>query len=223
MNESVKLPFSDREEAGKRLALELTEYSNRDMIVLAIPRGGVVIGYQVAHKLKVPLDIIVPRKIGTPDNPELAIGAVAEDGTLSLDELAVMYMNVSKTYIKEESRRQILEIKRRLKLYRGDTPYPELQDHIVIVVDDGIATGSTIKAAIASIRKKKPKSVIVAVPVAPRSTVKDLEKEADRVICLSTPEFFHAIGQFYVNFSQTNDEEVIRLLKINREETGTYK
>jgi len=215
MNGSIKLPFPDREEAGKRLALELTVYSSKDAIVLAIPRGGVVIGYQVAHKLKVPLDIIVPRKIGAPDNPELAIGAVAEDGTLSLDNLAVRYMNVPETYIEGESRRQIIEIKRRLKLYRGDTPYPELQDRIVILVDDGIATGSTIKAAIASIRKKKPKSVIVAVPVAPRSTVKDLEKEADRVICLSTPEFFYAIGQFYKDFSQTSDEEVIRLLKVN--------
>ena len=214
MNGSIKLPFPDREEAGKRLALELTVYSSKDAIVLAIPRGGVVIGYQVAHKLKVPLDIIVPRKIGAPDNPELAIGAVAEDGTLSLDNLAVRYMNVPETYIEGESRRQIIEIKRRLKLYRGDTPYPELQDRIVILVDDGIATGSTIKAAIASIRKKKPKSVIVAVPVAPRSTVKDLEKEADRVICLSTPEFFYAIGQFYKDFSQTSDEEVIRLLKL---------
>lgn len=222
MNGIVKLPFSDREEAGKMLALKLTEYSNKDTIVLAIPRGGVVIGYQVAHELKAPLDIIVPRKIGAPYNPELAIGAVAEDGSLSLDESAVMYMNIPKSYIEEESRRQITEIRRRLKLYRGETPYPMLQDHVIIIVDDGIATGSTIKAAIASIRKKKPKSVVVAVPVAPRSTVKNLEKEADRVICLSTPEFFYAIGQFYVDFSQTTDGEVIRLLKKSREETETY-
>jgi putative phosphoribosyl transferase len=222
MNGIVKLPFQDREEAGKMLALKLTEYSNKDTIVLAIPRGGVVIGYQVANELKAPLDIIVPRKIGAPYNSELAIGAVAEDGSLSLDESAVMYMNISKSYIEEESRRQITEIRRRLKLYRGETPYPMLQDHIIIIVDDGIATGSTVKAAIASIRKKKPKSVVVAVPVAPRSTVKELEKEADRVICLSTPEFFYAIGQFYVDFSQTTDEEVIRLLKKSREETKTY-
>jgi putative phosphoribosyl transferase len=222
MNGIVKLPFQDREEAGKMLALKLTEYSNKDTIVLAIPRGGVVIGYQVANELKAPLDIIVPRKIGAPYNSELAIGAVAEDGSLSLDESAVMYMNISKSYIEEESRRQITEIRRRLKLYRGETPYPMLQDHIIIIVDDGIATGSTVKAAIASIRKKKPKSVVVAVPVAPRSTVKELEKEADRVICLSTPEFFYAIGQFYVDFSQTTDGEVIRLLKKSREEIKTY-
>lgn len=222
MNGIVKLPFQDREEAGKMLALKLTEYSNKDTIVLAIPRGGVVIGYQVAHELKAPLDIIVPRKIGAPDNSELVIGAVAEDGSLSLDESAVMYMNISKSYIEEESRRQITEIRRRLKLYRGETPYPMLQDHVIIIVDDGIATGSTVKAAIASIRKKKPKSVVVAVPVAPRSTVKELEKEADRVICLSTPEFFYAIGQFYVDFSQTTDGEVIRLLKKSREETETH-
>jgi predicted phosphoribosyltransferase len=222
MNGIVKLPFQDREEAGKMLALKLTEYSNKDTIVLAIPRGGVVIGYQVANELKAPLDIIVPRKIGAPYNSELAIGAVAEDGSLSLDESAVMYMNISKSYIEEESRRQITEIRRRLKLYRGETPYPMLQDHVIIIVDDGIATGSTVKAAIASIRKKKPKSVVVAVPVAPRSTVKELEKEADRVICLSTPEFFYAIGQFYVDFSQTTDGEVIRLLKKSREEAKTY-
>jgi predicted phosphoribosyltransferase len=222
MNGTVKLPFQDREEAGKMLSLKLTEYSDKDTIVLAIPRGGVIIGYQVAHELKVPLDIIVPRKIGAPYNSELAIGAVAEDGSLSLDESAIMYMNVSKSYIEEESRRQITEIRRRQKLYRGETPYPMLQGHAIIIVDDGIATGSTVKAAIASIRKKKPKSVVVAVPVAPRSTVKELEKEADRVICLSTPEFFYAIGQFYLDFSQITDEEVIRLLEKSREERETH-
>ena len=211
--------FSNRVEAGRKLASELVDLvGNRSVIVLAIPRGGVVVGYEVARKLKVPLDIIIPRKIGAPSNPELAIGAVTEDGGVILDEKLVGYLNVSRRYIEEESERQRREIERRLMVYRGEVPYPNLTNRVVIVVDDGVATGSTIKAALASLRKKKVKQVIIAMPVGPADTIKELEGKTDRVVCLFEPEKFYAIGQFYKNFDQTTDEEVIRLLKLSREE-----
>jgi putative phosphoribosyl transferase len=209
--------FSDRKQAGKMLASKLIDYAERS-IVLAIPRGGVVVGYEIAHQLKVPLDVIVPRKVGAPFNPELAIGAVTEDGTMILDRKLVEYLRVPESHIKEESERQRQEIKRRLKIYRGDTPFPSLRRLHVIVVDDGVATGATVRAALASIRKKKPTSVVLAVPVAPPSTLRELEKDADIAVCLATPEPFYAIGQFYKNFDQTSDEEVKRLLKLNEEE-----
>ncbi len=209
--------FSDRVEAGKKLASKLMDFlGNRRVIVLAIPRGGVVVGYEVAHKLKVPLDIIIPRKIGAPSNPELAIGAVTEDGAAILDKKLVRYLNVSRSYIEEESEKQLKEIKRRLKVYREDIPYPNLTNHIVIIVDDGAATGSTILAALASLRKRKAKQIVIAVPVGPADTIKKFEEKADRVVCLFAPEEFYAIGQFYENFDQTTDEEVIRLLKLGR-------
>jgi putative phosphoribosyl transferase len=209
--------FSDRKEAGKILAAKLADYAEK-AIVVAVPRGGVVVGYEIAHKLRVPLDVIVPRKIGAPFNPELAIGAVTEDGTMILDNQLVEYLGVSESHIREESERQRQEIKRRLRAYRGDTEAPRLMGLHVIVVDDGIATGATIRAALASLRKKEPKSVVLAVPVAPPSTIRNLKSEADEVIYLAAPEPFYAIGQFYRDFSQTSDEEVKRLLKLNQEE-----
>ncbi len=205
--------FSGRIDAGKRLASALKDFSGKKGIVLAIPRGGVVVGYEIAKTLNLQLDVIIPRKIGAPDNPELAIGAVAEDGTAILDENLVRYLGVSREYIKEEIERQKQEIQRRLKLYRQDTSYPNLKGLDVIVADDGIATGSTMKAALASVKKRGAASVTVAIPVGPPSTIVELQKMADRVVCLYTPEYFQAIGEFYSDFSQTSDEEVIRLLR----------
>ena len=202
--------FVDRVDAGKRLASALKNFSGKKGIVLAIPRGGVVVGYMISKTLNLPLDIIIPRKIGAPDNPELAIGAVAEDGTAILDQNLIKYLGVSREYVVEETERQKQEIKRRLKLYRQDTSYPDLKGLDVIVVDDGIATGSTMKAALASVKNRGAASITVAVPVGPPSTIDELEKMADRVVCLYTPEFFQAIGEFYKDFSQTSDEEVIR-------------
>lgn len=195
----------------------------KDAIVLAIPRGGVVVGFEVAHVLSIPLDVIIPRKIRAPDNPELAIGAMTEDGTIILDEKLVKYLQVSKDYIKEESERQRLEIERRLKLYRGDAPYPSLKNREVIIVDDGVATGSTMKAALTSVRRRGAKSVMIAVPVCPSSTIKELKREADSVVCLHQPEPFYAIGQFYADFAQTSDEEVAELLKLSRKSQGIAK
>lgn len=215
--------FVDRVDAGRRLANALKDYKEKNTIILAIPRGGVVIGFEVANALNVPLDVIIPRKIGAPGNPELAIGAVMEDGTIIMNEELTGFLQVSELYIKEESGLQRLEIERRLKFYRGDTPYPDLKNHVVIIVDDGIATGSTMKAALASVRKKGVRAVVIAVPVGPPSTVEELKREADHVICLQSPESFMAIGQFYENFNQTSDEEVIRLLKLNRDKQASLK
>ena len=210
--------FRDRVEAGKRLASVLKDVVGENAIVLAIPRGGVVVGFEVARGLNLPLDIIVPRKIGAPENPELAIGAMAENGVIILDDSLVSYLQVSESYIKRESENQRLEIERRLKMYRGDVPRPKLKNREVVIVDDGIATGSTMKAALASVRKSGAKRVIVAIPVGPPSTIRELEKQADFVVCLHTPESFYAIGEFYENFAQTEDEEVKRLLKLSAQE-----
>jgi putative phosphoribosyl transferase len=210
--------FTDRNEAGNKLALALEDFKGNG-IVLAIPRGGVVVGYVIAEKLGLPLDVIIPRKIGAPNNPELAIGAVAEDGTAILDNNLIRYLGVSTKFIIEETERQKQEIHRRLRLYRQDGGYPNVKGLDVIVVDDGIATGSTMKAALASVKNRGAHSVTVAVPVGPPKTIEELEKIADRVVCLYTPEFFQAIGQFYSDFSQTQDEEVIELLRENRQKT----
>jgi predicted phosphoribosyltransferase len=209
--------FANRVDAGKRLASELKNLIGKNAIVLAIPRGGVVVGYEIAKALNLPLDVIIPRKIGAPDNPELAIGAMTEDGTIILDQNLVSYLGVSQDYIKEESKRQKKEIERRLNLYRGNEPYPKLQGKDVIIVDDGIATGSTMKAALASVRNRGARTVTVAVPVGPPSTIKELKKQADKVICPYAPEYLQAIGQFYVDFEQTTDEEVIQLLKQSKQ------
>ena len=207
--------FENRVDAGRQLASALQSVS-KSAIVLAIPRGGLVVGFEVAKALSVPLDIVITRKIGAPDNPELAIGAVAEDGTAILDDGLVRMLQVSKGYISEEVEKQKMEIKRRLLRYRGDMPYPILEDREVIVVDDGVATGSTLKAAIMSIRKKRAKTIIVAVPVGPLNTVNELKRIVDNLVCLQTPEPFYAIGEFYDDFEQTEDEEVIKLLEMSK-------
>jgi putative phosphoribosyl transferase len=209
--------FYDRLDAGKRLAQNLKASSNKYNIVLAIPRGGVVVGYEIARELDLPLDVIIPHKLGAPDNPELAIGAIAEDGTAILDRSLISYIGVTQQYIKEESERQKQEIQRRLKLYRQNAPPPNLKGQNVILVDDGIATGSTMKAALASVKNRGAASVTVAVPVGPPSTIEELQKQANYVVALYTPELFQAIGQFYRDFNQTSDQEVIQLLKERRQ------
>jgi predicted phosphoribosyltransferase len=211
--------FTDRVEAGKRLASAMRDVAGKNGIVLAIPRGGVVVGYEIAKALSLPLDVIIPRKIGAPDNPELAIGAMTEDGTIILDDNLITYIGVQRDYIKAESERQKHEIERRLKLYRQNEPYPSLKGLDVVIVDDGIATGSTMKAALASVKNRGASTVTVAVPVGPPSTIKELKKQADRVVCLYAPEYFQAIGQFYTDFNQTTDEEVIQLLKQSKQKS----
>ncbi len=208
--------FANRVEAAERLASALSDKVSKDAIVLAIPRGGVVVGFEVARILGLSLDVIVPRKIGAPTNPELAIGAMTEDGTTILDVELVTHLQVSEEYIEEESKRQKKEIEHRLKLYRGTLQPLDLKNRDVIIVDDGIATGSTMKAALASVRKSGAKTITVAIPVGPASTIRELEKMADRVVCLYTPEPFYAIGEFYEDFAQTENEEVADLLRRSR-------
>lgn len=207
--------FEDRREAGKKLAAELEKFTKEKVMVLAIPRGGVVVGYEIAKKLHAPLDVIVPRKLRAPNQPELAIGAITEDGNMILNKQIVNSLNVTNDYIEIESRRQQLEIQRRLQAYKEEQKIPDLAGFQVIVVDDGIATGATMKAALSSVRKRGAKSVILAIPVAPSKSLKILEKAADEIICLFSPNFFFAIGQFYRNFEQTSDKKVKELLKKN--------
>lgn len=208
--------FKNREEAGKKLAERLLEWEEKNPIVLAIPRGGVTVAYEVAKALKAPLDLIIPRKIGAPGNPELAIGAVTEDGTLILNDDLVARLRVSEEYVEAVKEAEMEEIRRRKRAYRGDMPPQSLRDKTVILVDDGIATGATVRAAVKSLRRQKPRAVIVAVPVAPPESVRALEREVDKVVCLVVFEPFFAIGQFYEDFSQVSDEEVIEFLKRSR-------
>ena len=205
--------YRDRREAGEKLAEELVKIDVLDALVLTIPRGGVVVAARVAEKLKFPLDIIIPRKIGAPFNPEMAIGAVTQDGNVLLNHRVLDIYNVSNQEIDEAVGEQINEIKRRMVEYRGSAVYPEYPGNTVILVDDGIATGFTVQAAIQSIKNIfKPWKIILAVPVAPPDTIKTLAQEVDEVVCLTMPDNFYAVGQFYQHFDQTSDEEVRELL-----------
>ena len=205
--------FHDRREAGRLLAKELDSLrGDKNVIVLGIPRGGVVVAYEVAQALGAPLDIYITRKIGAPYNPELAIGAVAGDGTLILDRSLMAHVGASETYVQQETEEQRKEIARRLAAYRGKRPGLEVKDKVVVLVDDGVATGSTVLAALRALRQRQPKQLILAIPVAPADTVATLEKEADRVVCLHAPVTFWAVGAFYEVFEQTSDAEVVRLL-----------
>jgi predicted phosphoribosyltransferase len=206
--------FRDRREAGKALAKELAFLKGqKDVIVLAIPRGGVVVGYQVAEDLGVPLDIYITRKIGAPYNPELALGAVASDGSVILDEGLLQRLGVSSDFVEGEKKRQQAEIARRLDKYRGNRPAPDLAGKTVILVDDGVATGATTLATLRALKKQPIAKLILAIPVGPPDVIETLSKEADQIVCLSTPEPFWAVGSFYLVFDQTSDEEVLKLLQ----------
>jgi len=205
--------FRDRREAGQLLAEKLDFLKGKkDVIVLGIPRGGVVVAYEVAQALGVPLDVYITRKIGAPHNPELAIGAVASDGGIVLDHDLIRQLGVPENYVEKETERQRQEIERRAREYRGDRPPLELAGKTVVVIDDGVATGATTMATLRALKKQKPQELILAIPVGPPETVKELSKEADRVVCLSTPRLFWAVGAFYTVFDQTPDEEVKQLL-----------
>ncbi|MCS7171983.1 MAG: phosphoribosyltransferase family protein [Armatimonadetes bacterium] len=206
--------FRDRHHAGRALtaALRPRIAPEEDVLVLGIPRGGVVVAGEVAAQLGAELDIIVPRKLRAPQNPELAIGAVAEDGSLYLDERSLWALRVDQAYIDQEAAFQMVEIQRRLRAYRGDRPPPRVEGRTVILVDDGVATGSTMIAAVRSARSKKAGRVVVAVPVAPPESVHRLRQEADEVVCVHEDPYFMAVGQFYEDFRQVSDEEVRGIL-----------
>ncbi len=205
--------FSNRRDAGQQLAAKLTAYKDKpDVIVLGIPRGGVVVAAQVARALNVPLDIFITRKIGAPFNHELALGAVASDGTVVLDEPLIHELRVPRRLIERETEIQKREIRRRLELFRKDRPALALENKTVIVVDDGIATGSTIIAALRALRHSGPACLVLAVPVAPVQAVSQLRAECDELVLLDTPEPFMAVGFFYEDFEQVTDEEAVNLL-----------
>jgi predicted phosphoribosyltransferase len=204
--------FKDRVEAGRRLAAALSEFKGKDTIVLGIPRGGVVVASEVAKGLGAPLDIVVTRKIEAPGEPEYALGAVTQEGDVIMDRQAAESLGASKDYLDNQIRQKREEVKDRLRTLRGDAPYARLEDKVVIIVDDGIATGSSVGAAVMSVKKRGPKKVIVATPVAPASTVEMLSEDGTKVVALETPADFLAIGEFYSDFDQVEDGEVRRIL-----------
>jgi putative phosphoribosyl transferase len=206
--------FIDRKDAGMQLAERLKRYSEKkEVFVLALPRGGVVTGAEIARRLRIPLDVLIVRKIGHPHQPELAIGAVSETGTVELNRSIIAASGVPKAYIDEEVAVQKKEIERRVELYRSGKGIVPLEGRTIILVDDGVATGATLKAAIATLRKAKIERLVVAVPVAPPETAGEIKRMADEFICLETPSNFMAVGAHYSDFVQVTDEEVVKLLK----------
>lgn len=205
--------FRDRTEAGQLLARTLDEYAGRDdVLILALPRGGAPVGYEIARRLRLPFDVFLVRKLGVPWHPELAMGALATGGVRVLNDEVVRIYGIPAHVISAVAAHEQEELDRRAREYRGDRAFPSLEGRTVILVDDGLATGSTMRAAVAGVRKQQPASIIVAVPVAASETCRELQHEVDRIVCLRTPEGFSAVGAWYDDFSQTSDEEVRRLL-----------
>lgn len=211
--------FRDRQDAGRQLAGRLLRYRDERPVVLALPRGGVPVGYEVADALAAPLDIVIVRKLGAPEQPELGIGAVVDgdDPQAILNPELVRLLGVSEEYLSRELERQLEEIRRREQCYRGDRPRASVEGRTAIVVDDGIATGASMRAALRGVRRSRPARLVLAVPVAPLDTVEALRAEVDDLICLSTPEPFMAVGHHYEDFSQPTDEEVVELLERARQ------
>src|SRR5918993_5134609 len=205
--------FHDRHEAGQLLARQLAHYKNRnDILVLALPRGGVPVGFEIARELKVPLDVFVVRKLGVPWQPELAMGAIAGKGTEVLNGDVVTAYNIPPHVIRAVAEREGQELQRRLQEYRGLRPLLDLHGRTVILVDDGLATGSTMRAAVVAIRQEQPRAIVVAVPVASSQACREFQSIVDDTICLLTPPDFSSVGRWYADFSQTTDEEVRELL-----------
>src|SRR5213596_148180 len=199
--------FVNRTEAGGLLAEKLEKYSNRnDVVVLGLPRGGVPVAYEVAQRLGAPLDVFVVRKLGVPGFEELAAGAIASGGVRVLNEDVVRALPNADQLIESVTEKETVELERREQTYRDGRPAPELRDRVVILVDDGLATGATMRAAVKALRHQGAAKIVVAVPVGPPDTCQELAQKADEAICLSTPPFFQAVGQYYEDFSQTNDD-----------------
>ena len=210
----MRMRFPNRTEAGKMLAKSLASHAGETgLLVLALPRGGVPVAYEVARALKAPLDVFVVRKLGVPGNPELAMGAIASGGVRILNDSVVTMLGISPLVIDEVARRELRELERRESAYRNHRPPPTLRGRTIIVIDDGIATGSTMRAAIEALRQLQPARLIVATPTVAWSTAEELRAEVDEFCALITPENFNGVGEWYVDFSQTTDEEVCALLE----------
>ena len=216
--------FSNRIEAGRELAEKLDKYAGReDVIVLGLPRGGVPVAYEVAKRLHVPLDVFIVRKLGVPGFEELAAGAIASGGVRVLNQDVMRAIPYADEAIEAVTTKETAELERREQIYREGRPPPELRDRIVIPVDDGLATGATMRAAVKALRERGVAKIVVAVPVAPPDTCHEIEQLADETICLSTPPFFQAVGQYYEDFSQTTDDEVRDLLTSAAQEISQAK
>ena len=211
--------YRDRSDAGRVLATQLMAYANRsDVLVLALPRGGVPVAYQVAKALHAPLDVFLVRKLGLPGHEELAMGAIATGGVCVLNEDVVHMLHIPDRVIEEVAAKERQELERREHLYRDGRPPPDVRDCTVILIDDGLATGATMRAAIKALRQQHPARIVVAVPVAAPPTCEELSALVDEVICAKTPEPFYGVGYWYEDFSQTTDEEVFALLAQSEQE-----
>jgi putative phosphoribosyl transferase len=209
----MECAFPNRAGGGRLLAEKLSKYAGRDdVIVLGLPRGGVPVAYEVARALHAPLDIFIVRKLGVPGFEELAAGAIASGGVRVLNEDVMRALPNANEIIESVTAREAAEMERREKSYRDGRPAPELRDRIVILIDDGLATGATMRAALKALRQRGAAKIIVAVPVGPADTCREFEDEADEIVCATAPEFFRAVGQYYEDFSQTTDDEVRELL-----------
>lgn len=210
----MKTRFKNRTEAGQLLAQKLDHYHGREnVVVLALPRGGVPVGYEVAMKLKAPLEIFLVRKLGVPGHEEFAMGAIATGGLWFVKEEVVLQLGISREQIRRIVEHEEQELERRAEVYGAEFSKGEVGGQIAIVVDDGLATGSTMRAAVTALKQKRPEKLVVAVPVAPPSACEELEREVDEIVCVKRPEHFRAVGEWYEDFSQTSDEQVCELLE----------
>ena len=209
--------YRNRSEAGKYLATHLSSYADRDdVLVLALPRGGVPVAFEVAKELHAPLDIFLVRKLGLPGHEELAMGAIATGGVRVLNDDVVDYLGISDDVIDSIAAKELRELDRRERAYRGNRPEPDVRGKTVVLVDDGLATGSTMRAAASALRQQSPARIVVAVPVSATETCDEYKMGVDEIICAATPERFYGVGRWYSDFSQTTDEEVRELLKRSR-------
>jgi putative phosphoribosyl transferase len=214
VEQSDGVRFRNRAEAGRALARALSRYAGRDdVVVLALPRGGVPVAYEVAKELGSPLDVFLVRKLGVPGHEELAMGAIASGGVLVLDERVLRWLGISEDQIQKTLARELEELRRREAAYRHGRSLPDLKGKTVILVDDGLATGASMQAAARAVRRHEPARVVIAVPVASRATCVQFQDEVDEVVCAVTPEPFYAVGNWYEDFSQTTDDEVRELLE----------
>lgn len=217
------MPFPDRHAAGRRLADELQRFAAHDPIVLALPRGGVPVAYEVAKRLQAPLDVLIVRKLGTPTHPEIAMGALASGGATVLNHEVLQLFHVSEEALRAETARAAEELARRAALYRGDRPAPDVRGRTVLLVDDGLATGATMQVAVEAVRQYGPARVVVGAPIGAREACELLGRKADEVVCAETPAAFRAVGLWYRNFEQTTDREVVELLAAARREHSLHR